>query len=69
MVVQGSRTVPMAETQARSIFDMPPDAAAEARLDAEAEADVAAGRVVPQERVRAWLAKLAKGERVPPPEA
>lgn len=59
----------MAEPKSESIFDLPPDAAAEARLDAEAEADVAAGRVVPHERVRDWLAKLAKGERVPPPEA
>jgi len=57
----------MAE-QPKAIFDMEPDAAHEARLDAEAEADYAAGRVVPHERVREWLAKLAKGERVPPPE-
>ena len=63
------RTVLMAETKARSIFDMPPDAAVEKRLDAEAEADYAAGRVVPHERVREWLAKLARGEKVPPPEA
>ena len=42
---------------------------AEAALDAEAEADYAAGRVVPHERVREWLARLARGERVPPPEA
>jgi plasmid stabilization system protein ParE len=48
---------------------MPPDAAAEARLDAEAESDVAAGRVVPQGRVREWLKRLANGEKVPPPTA
>ncbi len=48
---------------------MPPDAAAEARLDAEAESDVAAGRVVPQGRVREWLKRLAIGEKVPPPKA
>jgi hypothetical protein len=59
----------MAKTNERSIFDMPPDAAAEARLDAEAEADVAAGQVVPHERVREWLKRLVKGEKVPPPEA
>ena len=59
----------MAKADVRSIFEMKPDAAHEARLDAEAEADYAAGRVVPHERVRAWLAKLARGERVPPPEA
>jgi predicted transcriptional regulator len=57
----------MAEPEVKSIFDVPPDAAAEARLDAEAEADFAAGRVVPHERVREWLLKLAKGEKVPPP--
>ena len=37
--------------------------------DAAAEADFAAGRVVPHERVREWLMRLAKGEKVPPPEA
>lgn len=58
----------MAETKPRSIFDIPPDTATEARLDAEAEADCAAGRLVPHERVREWLMKLAQGERLPPPE-
>jgi len=57
----------MAEPEAKSIFDIPPDEAEEARLDAEAEADFAAGRVVPHERVHEWLLKLAKGEKVPPP--
>jgi len=41
-----------------SIFDLPPDDAAEACGDAAAEADVKAGRVVPHERVREWLAGL-----------
>jgi hypothetical protein len=59
----------MVETKAGSIFDTPPDAEAEARLDAEAEADVAASRVVRHERVREWLMRLVKGERVPAPEA
>ena len=59
----------MAETKVKSIFDMEPDAAHEARLDAEADTDYEAGRVVPHERVREWLQKLARGERVPPPEA
>ena len=58
----------MTETKSRSIFDMPPDAAAETRLDAEAEADVAARRVVPHERVRDWLKQLAKGVKAPPPD-
>jgi predicted transcriptional regulator len=59
----------MADNKPRPIFDTPPDAAVEARLDAEAEADYAAGRVVPHARVREWLQRLMKGERVPPPEA
>jgi hypothetical protein len=52
-----------------SIFDLPPDEAAEARADAAAEADVKANRLVPHERVRQWLARLVKGEKVPPPSA
>lgn len=59
----------MADTDAKSIFDIEPDEALEARLDAEAEAAYKAGRVVPHERVREWLMKLANGERVPPPRA
>jgi len=59
----------MAEAELKSVFDLEPDAAHEARLDAEAEADYAAGRVVPHERVVEWRTKLAKGERVPPPRA
>jgi predicted transcriptional regulator len=54
--------VPMADTDLN--FDAPSDEA----LDAEAEADFAAGRVIPHERMREWLLKLAKGESVPPPE-
>jgi len=48
----------MAEPEVKSIFDIPPD---------EAEADFAAGRVIPHEHVREWLLKLAKGEKVLPP--
>ena len=58
----------MAKTETTSIFDIPPDEALEARLDAEAWADYKAGRVISHERMCEWLAKLAKGERVPPPE-
>ena len=57
----------MAEAESISVFDVEPDEALEARLDAEAEADVAAGRVISHERMSEWLTKLAKGERVPPP--
>ena len=59
----------MAEAEDQSIFEIEPDAAHEERLDAEAEADYAAGRVVPHNRVREWLLKLARGERTPPPKA
>jgi predicted transcriptional regulator len=59
----------MAETETRSILDLPLDAAEEARLDTEADAEIEAGKGVPHERVREWLLKLARGEKVPPPEA
>jgi predicted transcriptional regulator len=39
------------------------------RERAEAEAEIDTGKGVPHERVREWLSKLAKGERLPPPEA
>jgi hypothetical protein len=59
----------MAETEPKSIFDLEPDLAHEARLDAEAEADYAVGRVISHDRMKEWLSRLANGERVPPPEA
>jgi len=49
-----------------SIFDEI-DEEVEARAIEEARADVAAGRVVSHERVREWLLRLARGEKVPPP--
>jgi predicted transcriptional regulator len=58
----------MAETEAKSILDLPLDEAEEVRLDAEADAEIEAGRGVPHERVREWLLKLTKGEKNPPPE-
>jgi hypothetical protein len=58
----------MADTDIKSIFDIEADEAVEARLDAEAEADYAAGRIISHERMCEWLTKLAKGERAPPPE-
>ena len=59
----------MTDIKFKPIFDTPPEAEVEARLDAEAEADFAAGRVVPHERVRIWLHQLIRGEKVPPPDA
>ena len=58
----------MADPEAVSIFELDPDDALEASLDAEAEADIAAGRVVPHERIAAWLDDLAKGKKSPPPK-
>ena len=63
-----NQVVFMAEAEPKSIFDMEPDAAHEARLDAEAEADYAAGRVISHDRMKEWLSKLARGDRVPPPQ-
>jgi hypothetical protein len=59
----------MAGPEPKSIFDIPLDEAEEARLDAEADAEIDAGKGVPHERVREWLLKLAKGKRAPPPKA
>jgi predicted transcriptional regulator len=59
----------MAASESKSVFDTPLDDAAEARLDAIADAEIDAGAGVPHEKVREWLTKLAKGERVPPPSA
>ena len=59
----------MADTDKKSVFDLPLDDELEARLDAAADAEIDAGKGVPHEVVREWLLKLAKGERVPPPSA
>ena len=59
----------MADVDARSVFDTPLDDAEEARLDAIAIAEIEAGKGVPHAKVREWLIKLAKGEKVPPPSA
>ncbi len=59
----------MDEPGTASILDLPLDEAEEARLDAEADAEIEAGKGVPHERVREWLLKLARGEKAPPPKA
>jgi len=41
--------------------------ALEARLDAKAEADVAAGRVVPHAKVVAWLKSWGTSDELPCP--
>jgi predicted transcriptional regulator len=59
----------MAEPKFKSPFDIPPDEAAEAAADLAADAEIDAGQGVPHERVREWLQKLAKGQKLPPPKA
>lgn len=51
----------------KTIFDIETDEALEARLDAEAEADIAAGRVVPHEKVVAWLKSWGTPNELPCP--
>jgi len=50
-----------------SIFEL--DDQADERRMAEGEADIAAGRVVPQEDVRKWLLTWGTPEEGPPPAA
>ena len=68
IMFQSYRKVCVGEPETTSIFDIEPDAALEARLDAEAEAEIDAGKGVSHERVREWLAKLGNGEKCLPPK-
>jgi hypothetical protein len=43
-----------------SILDIPSDAAEKAHLDAEADADFVAGRIIPRDVVGDWLLSLPK---------
>jgi predicted transcriptional regulator len=45
-----------------------PDDEIEEQALAEAEADVAAGRVIPWEKVRDWLLSWGKPDELPPPD-
>ena len=58
----------MADSETKSIFDIEPDEAEEARLDAEAMADYRAGRVVPHARVVEWLNSWGTANVLPCPE-
>jgi predicted transcriptional regulator len=53
----------------KSIFDVEPDEELEARLDSEAEAAYAAGRVVPHEQVIQWLKSWGTPDELPRPTA
>lgn len=59
----------MTATATPSVFDTPPDAQDEARRDAQTDAEIEAGKGVPHAKVCAWLLRLAKGEKAPPPAA
>jgi predicted transcriptional regulator len=58
----------MPDTEAKSIFDLVPDEAEEARIDAEAMADYETGRVVPHAKVVEWLASWGTEDALPCPE-
>lgn len=58
----------MADTEPKSIFDMEPDEAEEARLDAKAMADYRAGRLVPHAKVAAWLDSWGTPNELPCPK-
>ncbi len=59
----------MPDAVVKSVFDIALDPSAEAAADDAADAEIDAALGVPHDRVRAWLLKLAKGERPPPPSA
>ena len=52
----------------RSIFDDTDDAADEAAT-LEGEADLAAGRVISHEAMKAWLLSWGTADELPPPQA
>jgi predicted transcriptional regulator len=58
----------MADAEPKSVFDVEPDEADEARLDAEAMADYRAGRVVPHAKVVKWLNSWGTENVLPCPE-
>ncbi len=49
----------------KSLFDSPE---AEAKSEARAEADVAAGRLIPHAAVRRWLSSWGGAKRLPRPQ-
>lgn len=58
----------MADNEPKSIFDIEPDEAEEARLDAKAMADYRAGRVVPHAKVATWLESWGTPNELPCPK-
>jgi predicted transcriptional regulator len=58
----------MADTEPKSVFDIEPDEAEEARLDAEAMAAYRAGRFVPHAEVVEWLDSWGTPDVLPRPK-
>ena len=65
--VGGGRLILFVMSKPANLFD-DIDEDAEERADREAEADIAAGRVVPHDEVVKWLDDLAAGKRRPRPQ-
>jgi predicted transcriptional regulator len=57
----------MADTDAKSIFDLEPDEAADRAADAAAEAEIDAGRFVPHAEVAKWLRSWGTPNKLPRP--
>jgi predicted transcriptional regulator len=58
----------MADIETKSVFDVPPDAAAEAEADAAADAEIEAGRFVPHDKGVEWLKSWGTPNELPCPE-
>jgi predicted transcriptional regulator len=58
----------MADPETKSIFDISPDDAEDARLDAEALAAYRAGRFVPHAKVAEWLDSWGTPNELPRPK-
>ena len=58
----------MADTETKSIFDIAPDEAEEARLDAAAETEIEAGQFVTHDKVVEWLKSWGKPGELPCPK-
>jgi predicted transcriptional regulator len=58
----------MPDTEIKSVFDIEPDEAEEARLDAEADAEIEAGQFVSHDRVVEWLNSWGTDNVLPCPE-
>ena len=58
----------MADTEVQSIFEPDVNEGEEARRDAEAEAEIDAGRFVPHAEVAKWLQSWGTSNKLPRPK-